>query len=123
MLFHYIFPLAEYLVPFLAMVIAFIIVKMCSEGEIFGGIHVGGDWNDGLALLGALEKCCSCEWHGLDSLERGCYCSANGQKSVPEILSTIRGPWALIYWQVFQLTIFFCRYNLTAVSKISPSLL
>lgn len=82
------------------MLILFIIVKIYSEGEVFGGLHVTSDWNDGQALLSALEKCCSCECHAHVSRERACYCNTKGQKSVPELLSTIRGPWALIYWQV-----------------------
>lgn len=73
---------------------------MFLEGEIFGGMHVAGDQNDGQALLSALEKCHSCQCYGLNSLERVCCCSETAQESIPEILSTIRGPWALIYWQV-----------------------
>lgn len=79
------------------------------NGEIFGGIHIAGDQNDGQALLGALGKCCSCDCCGLDSMERACCCNAKGHNSVPEILSTIRGPWALIYWQEKSKTIWFGR--------------
>lgn len=67
------------------------------KGEIFGGIHVASDQNDAKSLLNALDTCCSCDnnWH-----DKGRSCVGNGGKTVPEILSTIKGPWALIYWQV-----------------------
>lgn len=67
------------------------------KGEIFGGIHVDSDSNDAEILMQSLENCCSCSSHGhikeCGSLERR-------RNSVPELLSTIKGPWALIYWQV-----------------------
>lgn len=66
-------------------------------GEIFGGIHVNSDCNDGEILMQSLGKCCSCS---SDEHTRSCSSSGKGQISVPELLSTIKGPWALIYWQV-----------------------
>lgn len=50
------------------------------KGEIFGGIDIGRDENDGEVLLQLLGECCS--------------------GSVPDVLSRIKGPWAIIYWQV-----------------------
>lgn len=50
------------------------------KGEIFGGIDIGRDENDGEVLLQLLGECCSI--------------------SVPAVLSKIKGPWAIIYWQV-----------------------
>ncbi|XP_020096661.1 asparagine synthetase domain-containing protein 1 isoform X1 [Ananas comosus] len=76
------------------------------NGEIFGGIHVASDQNDAKSLLNALDTCCSCDnnWH-----DKGRSCVGNGGKTVPEILSTIKGPWALIYWQEKSKTIWFGR--------------
>lgn len=54
------------------------------KGEIFGGIHIGSEDNDAEILLRALESC------GDES----------GKASVVEVLSKIRGPWSIIYWQV-----------------------
>jgi hypothetical protein len=68
---------------------------LCSiyfEGEIFGGIYVSGDSNDTEILMQALGKCCFCK--------RTCSCDEKGQNSVPDLLSKIKGPWSVIYWQV-----------------------
>lgn len=62
------------------------------EGEIFGGIHVSFDSNDAKVLLQSLENCCCCQFHGNSSSCCG--------KPIPELLSSIKGPWAVIYWQV-----------------------
>lgn len=67
------------------------------SGEIFGGIYCGGDSNDTEILMQSLGQCCSCTSHeeyGSPS------CSEGSKNSIPELLSKIRGPWALIYWQV-----------------------
>lgn len=64
---------------------------MFVKGEIFGGIEVPHEKNDAESLLYELESCC------LGNENRG--------KSVPDVLSSIRGPWALIYWQVLKLEI------------------
>ncbi|KAA8529326.1 hypothetical protein F0562_033875 [Nyssa sinensis] len=45
----------------------------------------------------------------LMNITRTCYCSGKGQSSVPELLSTIKGPWALIYWQDSSRTVWFGR--------------
>jgi len=67
------------------------------NGEIYGGIEVADDENDTQALFSSLESCCSCDCHAT-SRDKTCSC-ASGGKSVPQILSAIKGPWALIYWQ------------------------
>ncbi|XP_073005455.1 uncharacterized protein [Typha latifolia] len=76
------------------------------NGEVFGGVHVECDKNDAESLLYALERCCSCDFSRLD---KACSCNENGRKSVPEVLSLIKGPWALIYWQEKTKTIWFGR--------------
>ncbi|KAG1368655.1 asparagine synthetase domain-containing protein C4F6.11c [Cocos nucifera] len=75
------------------------------NGEIFGGLHVDVDSSDSETLLHALEHCCSCD----SELGKACSCIQNGEKTVPYILSTIRGPWALIYWQKKSKTLWFGR--------------
>ncbi|KAM2764894.1 hypothetical protein COP1_021023 [Malus domestica] len=59
------------------------------NGEIFGGIDIGRDENDGEVLLQLLVQCCS--------------------GSVPDVLSRIKGPWAIIYWQESSKTLWFAR--------------
>lgn len=61
-------------------------------GEIFGGIHVGSHSNDGEVLMHTLAQFCSCNSH------KGC--QEKERSSVVDVLSSIKGPWALIYWQV-----------------------
>lgn len=54
------------------------------------------DCNDGELLLEYLGGCCSCNSHDLSGS-----CMVSKKKpSVPEVLSQIKGPWAVIYWQV-----------------------
>ncbi|KAJ4960612.1 hypothetical protein NE237_020522 [Protea cynaroides] len=76
------------------------------NGEIFGGIEVGSDSNDSEILMDALGRCCSCD---CDASERGCSSTGKVLSSVPELLSTIKGPWALIYWQDSSKTMWFGR--------------
>lgn len=66
----------------------------CSLGEIFGGLNIASDCNDADFLMQALEKCCSC-----GSCLTG-DCVECGKSSIPDVLSSIKGPWAIIYWQV-----------------------
>lgn len=78
---------------FFSLLLFFDVLSWClllSIGEVFGGIHVDRDKNDGETLLDALEKCG-------DYKDR---CVEEGKFSVPDILSSVKGPWALIYWQV-----------------------
>ncbi|KAF3777581.1 Asparagine synthetase domain-containing protein 1 [Nymphaea thermarum] len=77
------------------------------NGEIFGGIDVGSKANDSEILMLALQRCCSCSCH---VSHRICCCTdKEGHTSVPQILSTIRGPWALAYWQVKSRTLWYGR--------------
>lgn len=73
------------------------------NGEIFGGIYIGSDSNDGEVLMESLGKCCSFED------VRACNGSGMKQNSVPDVLSKIKGPWALIYWQSCSKTLWFGR--------------
>ncbi|WCJ22100.1 Asparagine synthetase domain-containing protein 1 [Euphorbia peplus] len=75
------------------------------NGEIFGGIRLEDDGNDGEILLQTLELCCSC-----CSSEHTNACSTSGKKSsVLDVLSTLKGPWAVIYWQDSSKTLWFGR--------------
>ncbi|XP_058081896.1 asparagine synthetase domain-containing protein C4F6.11c isoform X2 [Magnolia sinica] len=76
------------------------------NGEIFGGINVGSDSNDGETLMHELEGCCHCDCHRHG---KSFCCIEKGQTSVPMLLSTIKGPWALIYWQARSKIIWFGR--------------
>ncbi|KAL7196010.1 hypothetical protein ACSBR1_036108 [Camellia fascicularis] len=76
------------------------------DSEIFGGIYLSSDSTDGEILMESLGKCCSCSSHGQ---MKACHGSEQGQNSVPNLLSTINGPWALIYWQASSRTIWFGR--------------
>lgn len=78
------------------------------KGEIFGGVHVDADSNDAETLLHELERCysCNCQGHG-----KNCSCSGKGERSIPEVLSTIKGPWSLIYWQVINCLQLLCHYS------------
>lgn len=48
-------------------------------GEVFGGIELSSFDNDTEVILKSLEK---------------------ANDLVPDVLSMIKGPWAIIYWQV-----------------------
>ncbi|XVE85734.1 hypothetical protein DITRI_Ditri17bG0114800 [Diplodiscus trichospermus] len=76
------------------------------NGEIFGGIEVGSDNNDTEILMQYLGKCCSCR-----SQEHTTTCNfeEQGKGSVPDVLSVIKGPWAIIYWQESSKTLWFGR--------------
>ncbi|KAK3039830.1 hypothetical protein RJ639_027143, partial [Escallonia herrerae] len=76
------------------------------NGEIFGGIHVSSNSNDGEILMQSLGSCCACSSSGHTIT---CYHSGKGQNSVPDLLSIIKGPWALIYWQHNTKTMWFGR--------------
>lgn len=78
------------------------------NGEIYGGIHIDIDGNDTQSLLSSLESCCCCDPHIVVRDEAYPCCESVG-KSVPQILSTIKGPWALIYWQTDSKTLWFGR--------------
>ena len=55
------------------------------------------DRNDGEVLMQTLKNCCSC---GSNGHTGPCSVAGHGSNSVPNVLSTIKGPWAIIYWQV-----------------------
>ncbi|XP_057858625.2 uncharacterized protein LOC131067563 isoform X2 [Cryptomeria japonica] len=77
------------------------------NGEIFGGMPVGKEENDAIVLMNALQRCCSCACH---SSRRYCHCCHQKEHiSVPELLSTIKGPWSLIYWQAKSNIVWFGR--------------
>lgn len=76
------------------------------NGEIFGGINIADDSNDSQVLLHKLEISCSSDcldFHMNDS------CKSELGKSIPDILSAIKGPWAFIYWQKKSKTMWFGR--------------
>ncbi|XP_023767251.1 uncharacterized protein LOC111915848 [Lactuca sativa] len=73
------------------------------NGEVFGGIDLNSDINDTEVLMKSLKECCNCLSHEHEGTCR------NGKYSVPELLSKIKGPWALIYWQENSKTIWFGR--------------
>ncbi|KAH9322258.1 hypothetical protein KI387_016897, partial [Taxus chinensis] len=77
------------------------------NGEVFGGISVGEEENDTMILMNALQRCCSCPCHGSG---RDCHCCRQkGHISVPQLLSTVKGPWSLIYWQAKSNIVWFGR--------------
>eukprot|EP00258_Populus_trichocarpa_P049398 XP_024465417.1 asparagine synthetase domain-containing protein 1 isoform X2 [Populus trichocarpa] len=76
------------------------------NGEIFGGIHVESDRNDGEVLMQTLGNCCSC---GSNGHTGPCSAAGHGCSSVPNVFSTIKGPWAIIYWQESSRTLWFGR--------------
>ncbi|XP_050900978.1 uncharacterized protein LOC127107705 isoform X1 [Lathyrus oleraceus] len=73
------------------------------NGEIFGGLELARDCNDGEFLMQTLGNCCSC-----GSCVTG-YCVKCGKSSVTDVLSTIKGPWAIVYWQDSSRTLWFGR--------------
>ncbi|KAL3511036.1 hypothetical protein ACH5RR_030437 [Cinchona calisaya] len=76
------------------------------NGEIFGGIYISRDSNDSEILMQYLGHCCSFASHDHNSKHSFC---KDEETSVPEILSRIKGPWALIYWQNSSKTLWFGR--------------
>ncbi|KAK7251940.1 hypothetical protein RIF29_35566 [Crotalaria pallida] len=106
------------------------------NGEIFGGHHLPSDCNDAEFLVRALGKCCSC----CSCSTGGSDCVQCGKNSIPDVLSTIKGPWAIIYWQDSSKSLWFGRdafgrrsllvhwpteddptFLLSSVSPVSPS--
>ncbi|XWS34198.1 hypothetical protein CRYUN_Cryun21dG0019900 [Craigia yunnanensis] len=76
------------------------------NGEIFGGIGVGSDNNDTEILMQSLGKCCSCRYQEHTTT---CNFKGQGKGSVPDLLSVMKGPWAIIYWQESSKTLWFGR--------------
>lgn len=75
------------------------------NGEIFGGIQMSSDSNDTEILMQHLGLCCS----HVSSPHNKTHTSGERQSSVPELLSRIKGPWALIYWQSSSRILWFGR--------------
>ncbi|KAL5987874.1 hypothetical protein ACLOJK_035630 [Asimina triloba] len=73
---------------------------------IYNGINVESDRNDGETLMHLLGSRC---YGNFPEFGNSCYCIENGQTSVPMLLSKIKGPWSLIYWQARSKTIWFGR--------------
>lgn len=63
-----------------------IIGNFLYAGEVFGGIELSSYDNDTEVLLKSLER---------------------AKSLVPDVLSMIRGPWAIIYWQESSRTLWF----------------
>ena len=59
---------------------------MCSAGEIFGGLAVASGSNDSQSLLQALSE-----------------------RSATDVLNSVRGPWAAVYWHAHSRTLWFGR--------------
>ncbi|XP_039172637.1 asparagine synthetase domain-containing protein 1 isoform X3 [Eucalyptus grandis] len=76
------------------------------NGEIFGGIPVGCDENDAEILSQYLARCCFGSSQGDDC---SCCCTGNEEDSVPDVLSRLKGPWAIVYWQNSTRTLWFGR--------------
>lgn len=76
------------------------------NGEIFGGMHVDFDKNDAEVLMKSLGDCCTCHSPGHRET-----CNINGKEKacVSDVLSSIKGPWAIIYWQSSSKTLWFGR--------------
>ncbi|KAJ3176199.1 Asparagine synthetase domain-containing protein 1 [Geranomyces variabilis] len=62
--------------------------QLCLNGEIFGGLQVPGDSNDTEVLSRALES---------------------SERAVLEVLESLRGPWAVVYWQAAERKLYFGR--------------
>ncbi|XP_031099449.1 asparagine synthetase domain-containing protein 1 [Ipomoea triloba] len=76
------------------------------NGEIFGGICVASYGNDTEVLMQSLRECCCCISSGHN---RSHFSDGQLQSSIPELLSRIKGPWAMIYWQNSSKTLWFGR--------------
>ncbi|KAL3367730.1 hypothetical protein AABB24_008870 [Solanum stoloniferum] len=75
------------------------------NGEIFGGIQMSSDNNDTEVLMQHLGLCCP----HVSSPHNKAHTSGDRQCTVPELLSRIKGPWALIYWQSSSRILWFGR--------------
>ncbi|KAH7445277.1 hypothetical protein KP509_01G000200 [Ceratopteris richardii] len=83
------------------------------NGEIFDGPAIKSDENDARVLLSLLGKCCSCLCH-TESVKKDCICSTsekgnNTHTCISEVLSSIRGPWTLVFWQAESEVLWFGR--------------
>ncbi|MCO5579970.1 hypothetical protein L7F22_033837 [Adiantum nelumboides] len=74
------------------------------NGEVFDGPNVESNENDAQVLLDSLGDCCSCVCHAECASMDSCTClfserDSRIHTSIPQFLSTIKGPWALVFWQ------------------------
>lgn len=76
------------------------------NGEIFGGLQVEDGENDTVRLMEALGTCCARACHGTLGDE---ICACKGEVTVQSVLSALRGPWALVYWQAENQVLWFGR--------------
>jgi hypothetical protein len=67
---------------------------LCFNGELFGGLDVPSGRNDGKQLLAALAAA---------SVEQ------QPSAAIPALLSRLRGPWSLLFWQQEQQRLWFGR--------------
>lgn len=74
---------------------------LCFNGEIFAGLDFLQGGNDGKALLAALQQA--------SAAASGAAAGGSACEDVVAVLSKLRGPWALIYWQAQQQTLWFGR--------------
>ncbi|GAV61443.1 Asn_synthase domain-containing protein/GATase_7 domain-containing protein [Cephalotus follicularis] len=94
-----VYPISQPLVDAFGNILAY-------NGEIYGGIYVDSDSNDTEILMQTLGQYCSCNF---DEHSETCTCDGKMQSSVPDVLSAIKGPWAIIYWQAHSKTLWFGR--------------
>ncbi|CAK9224092.1 unnamed protein product [Sphagnum troendelagicum] len=84
------------------------------NGEVFGGLEIRVGKNDAEVLMNSLRDCCPCPCHAFPkTCGEVCHCIldllSDYHKTVPDVLSSLRGPWALIYWQVASQVLWFGR--------------
>lgn len=84
---------------------------LCFNGEVFGGLHVPPAANDAACLLDALARLLAdADAAGAQHAEQQQQQQQGGERdSVPALLSRLRGPWALLYWQQASQTLWFGR--------------
>ena len=63
---------------------------LCFNGEVYGGLDIPPGGNDGKCLAAALRTCATAD-------------------EVVTVLSSLRGPWSVIYWQQKQQLLWFGR--------------
>jgi asparagine synthetase B (glutamine-hydrolysing) len=94
---------------------------LCFNGEVFGGLDLAEGGNDGNALLaalqGALQDNCKQQQQQQDVAQLQAapqeqqhqQQQQQQQQQLPLLLSQLRGPWSLIYWQAATRTLWFGR--------------
>jgi len=105
---------------------------LCFNGEVFAGLDIAPGGNDGKALLEALQQaaadlaaagataaCSSTQLPpstpsahaGSSGRCSSCSSAAGSSRScgIMQVLSKLRGPWSLLYWQQQEQTLWFGR--------------